>query len=505
MQLVVVERLIVADDDQQRDLVVDARPHRLTAHEEIAVAKDGDREATGVLERQRGANRQTGTGADAAAAVRTDVIERMTKVPALGVVGERHLQQGNRLVADDVTQRREGLVDGDRTRDQRWIDRVRPLAAGEFRRLALQRARHGGRGDVGVRRQQQIDGRQRHVIHAPAIVDDVIERHLNDLGLRFLRPERGLEGAAKIHPVEAEDHIGFLDRLKRVLRSARPVGADMQPVVRREGGAHFRVGDHARAQFFRERHAVGPGRIATRHASHHDKRPLGGEQHVERGLDLAGVDAVGHRRHVARGLDRRQLLGLALFLQFHVEHDIGRPLGRGIGDPAGAQDGFARGAHRAWLIVPLHVMANHGRLIARGVDPLDPWAALLRVDGTGRADNDDGGAIAPRVEDRHGGVHQADVGMNGGGHRLAGHFRIALRDGDGVLLVQTQQHPRILVAEIIDDAVVQAAIARAGIERDIGHIERAKRLGHHIAAKDRALARGPARGLNAWRQWRNFP
>ena len=43
--------------------------------------------------------------------------------------------------------------------------------------------------------------------------------------------------------------------------------------------------------------------------------------------------------------------------------------------------------------------------------------------------------------------------------------------------MQAQQHLRALVAEIVDDAVVQAAIARAGIEREVRNVERAQHRG----------------------------
>ena len=58
-------------------------------------------------------------------------------------------------------------------------------------------------------------------------------------------------------------------------------------------------------------------------------------------------------------------------------------------------------------------------------------------------------------------------------HGFAGHFGIAVGDGDGGLLVQAKQHLRLGIAEIIDNAVVQSAVARARRERDIGNIERA--------------------------------
>ena len=87
-------------------------------------------------------------------------------------------------------------------------------------------------------------------------------------------------------------------------------------------------------------------------------------------------------------------------------------------------------------------------------------------------------------------VHQADIGVHDRRHRLAGDLGIAVRDRDRGFLVQAEQHLRLLVAEIVDDAVVQAAIAGAGIERDIGNVERAQHVGDDVAAEARDVDAG---------------
>ncbi len=96
--------------------------------------------------------------------------------------------------------------------------------------------------------------------------------------------------------------------------------------------------------------------------------------------------------------------------------------------------------------------------------------------------------------------------MDGRRHGATGHLGVAMRDGDGVLLVQAQQHLRALVAEVVDQAVVQSAKAGAGIDGDIGDVERAQRFGDSIAAEpaiaskrgDRALQRGSVPKLGAF-------
>ena len=74
-----------------------------------------------------------------------------------------------------------------------------------------------------------------------------------------------------------------------------------------------------------------------------------------------------------------------------------------------------------------------------------------------------------------------------------------MRDRHGMLLVQTDHELRPPVAEMIDEAVVQAAKARAGRERDIGNVECGQRVGHRIAAEARFAAKGPHRPLRRHR------
>jgi hypothetical protein len=57
-----------------------------------------------------------------------------------------------------------------------------------------------------------------------------------------------------------------------------------------------------------------------------------------------------------------------------------------------------------------------------------------------------------------------------------------VRQGDRTLLVQAQEHARAGIAEIVDEAVVDAAIAGTGIERDIGNVELAQHAGDRVAA-----------------------
>jgi hypothetical protein len=192
-------------------------------------------------------------------------------------------------------------------------------------------------------------------------------------------------------------------------------------------------------------------------------------------------------RHEACRIDRRERLGEFCFLHLGVEVDVDRPARGGSGDPGGAQERLAGGRGGGGLVVPFGVIANDCALVARGVDPVDPRPAFDRVHRTGRAEHDNRLAVAPGVEDRHGGVKEPDIGMHRRGHRLAGHLGIAMGDRDCALLVQTQQHLRRLIAEEIHDRVVQPAIARARIKGDVGKFQRAQRVGDDVAAESRRI------------------
>ena len=257
----------------------------------------------------------------------------------------------------------------------------------------------------------------------------------------------------------------------------------MQIMLGRERGADLEIGDDARAQSFGERDARIPGIEIARHTAGEDHRMLGIAQQRGGLRDGVGRRRTGNRRHEALRVDRRHRLGELFLLHAGVEIDVSRPAGRGIGDPGGAQDRLARGCGRGRLVVPFGIAAHQRALVARGVDPVDPRPALDRVHRPGGAEQQHRHAVAPGVEDRHGAVHQPDIGMHRRRHRLAGDLGVAMRDGDRAFLVQAEQHLRPLIAEVIDDAVVEAAIAGARIERDVGHAGGAQRVGRDIAAE----------------------
>ena len=80
-------------------------------------------------------------------------------------------------------------------------------------------------------------------------------------------------------------------------------------------------------------------------------------------------------------------------------------------------------------------------------------------------------------------MQQADVGMQHAGHRLAGRLGIAMGDADRMILVQAQQHAGIFIAQMVDEGIVQAAIAGTRIEAHIFEPEAPHHLRRNVAAK----------------------
>ena len=89
------------------------------------------------------------------------------------------------------------------------------------------------------------------------------------------------------------------------------------------------------------------------------------------------------------------------------------------------------------------------------------------VHRAGRAHDEDRHAVEIGVVDRHAGVQQADEVIRITAAGLPVRLGIAVRDLHRDLLVVAQDHRRFVVA-VIDQQVVQAAKARAWIERDEG-------------------------------------
>ena len=112
--------------------------------------------------------------------------------------------------------------------------------------------------------------------------------------------------------------------------------------------------------------------------------------------------------------------------------------------------------------------------------PLRTRRALVRLHDIA-AHDEDRHAVAPGVVHCHGGMLQADDAVARHRNRLAFDLGIALRKVDGDVLVHAGDDFR-LVAAVIDDGFVQAAVARRAVDRQIFDAERVQHVGHEVAA-----------------------
>ena len=89
-------------------------------------------------------------------------------------------------------------------------------------------------------------------------------------------------------------------------------------------------------------------------------------------------------------------------------------------------------------------------------------------------------AIAPGVEDRHAGMLQAHHVVQAGRHNLSGGARITVSDRHCNLFMGAHDHFRAFARLEVDHRIMQAAITRAGVERDIFDPQFAQHLDHQV-------------------------
>ena len=247
------------------------------------------------------------------------------------------------------------------------------------------------------------------------------------------------------------------------------------------------------APFFRSERTRAPYRSAraTRRSQSGSPRPrrpsrnsgaAGPAEQVQRGPDRVRVRPRRARRGVPAGLGQRQRVRQRLLLHGHVQADVDRRGRCRHRDLMRLGERVQCRRYRGGLVVPLGVGPDQRALIGGGVDPVDPGPPPGRVDGAGSPDDQHRDPVAPGVVDGHGRVHQAHVGVHRHGERAPGHLGVAVRERHRVLLVQADEHLRVPVAVVVDQAVVQPAIARAGNQRHVRQAEAAQQAGERVAA-----------------------
>ena len=260
----------------------------------------------------------------------------------------------------------------------------------------------------------------------------------------------------------------------------------MRRMIGRKHGALLEIGHHAGAEPLGELYARRPVFGLARAAAEHDDRPLRALQQRQRLIDRLFRRPRRRRRLEARHVGPFRFLVELLFLEAGVETNVDRRGRRRARQHIGARHRFHQRVGRGRLIVPFDDGADVGALVARGVNPVDPRPALFRGHRAGGAEHEHRRAVAPGVEQAHHAVQQPDIGVQHAGHRLAGRLGVAVGDRHRMVLVQAQDDAGILVAEMIDQAVVKPAIARAGVEADILDAETPQHLRRDIAAPGHA-------------------
>ena len=249
-----------------------------------------------------------------------------------------------------------------------------------------------------------------------------------------------------------------------------------------EGRRIVGAGQHRCVESFRQLNPAFPVRLAPGHASHEDYRELGLLEQRPDPLHRSRRRARRVCRSIPRRVRDQHLLGERLLLKAHVETDVNRAAGRRTGYLVRAQHGLHRRLWRGRLVVPLRVVPDDRALVCGSVDPVDPRAPLVGVHRAGGAEYHHGGPVAPGIEDGHGGVHQPHVGVKRHRHGLIRGLAVSVGDGDRVLLVQTGNHLRILVAQVVHQTVVEPTVARSRDQRDVLEIQLAGHRRHHVAA-----------------------
>ena len=207
----------------------------------------------------------------------------MAKGPARAVPRQRQVAERCRALTDDIAQHDGDIVGAEASAlaggcRKRVLARHECFAAIVVRRrfVATRRDRLEQHRDrrVGLGPDEEIDRRESLVIHVPAAMQQVIERHLNNLRRRFTAAG-GLERTGQIDPVQAQDHVGLGDGLAglRPQQDARRVCVER--MIGREGGAHLEIGENGSVERFRERDTRIPGRGVARDAADEEHRTLG--------------------------------------------------------------------------------------------------------------------------------------------------------------------------------------------------------------------------------------
>ncbi len=229
----------------------------------------------------------------------------------------------------------------------------------------------------------------------------------------------------------------------------------------------------------------------AREAIDDDHRPLRREQPLRRLAHRVGIALRRHRRRMRWHL-QRAAIGDDLLLQLAVGDDRHRLHRRRAGDLVAVHEGFREALQRGRLVVPLDEVAHHRDRVLRRMAPVVAAHASGEVQRVAE-DRNHRHPVAPGVVQRHRRVLQPYRRVAQRRRRLACRLVVAVRHRDGRLLVHAGDELGRRVAAVVDDRLVQAEEARAGVREDVVDAERADHVDHVVGRVERAGWRGAGR------------
>ncbi len=235
-----------------------------------------------------------------------------------------------------------------------------------------------------------------------------------------------------------------------------------------------------------------------------DQRKLRIEQRIGSGRERVRIGGDRRRRlEVFRVRHRHRTFDL-LLLDAAIERHVNRPARLRQRHLVRLGDGVEMPLRRGRLFRPLHVVLDDVGLGRGAVQPVDP-APIGGIERARAAQHQHRRVIAERVVDAHRPVHQADQIVQDADADPAGGLGVAVRHRHRDLLVRGEHHLRLVVTAVVDQRVMQAAIARARQQEDVVDVEPSEQLDHGVGPEfrvalvggqiDRRLAQETLRGV----------
>ncbi len=492
-------------------------PQRACVEHEVAVGLHIDHEALLFAVGQRDAERDADLRGRAQRLARVAV--RLVEVPELArPVLERARRQHPILALDRVPHFGGEARKRDRARIPILFRLLGPFRAarlglrGDFRDARLyprgeflvlrdarlhQRGEHRD-GERRIRHHAQVGVIHALVVERPAGELEVAEADLDPFRARRNHRRELARGAHElgrgllpIARVQADHEVRVAEVILGEARVERMAAREVEPsvdVVDRDS-RRLRELDERVERF-----------VVASHVFRDDDRMRGSRDHIGRLLERCRIGAEARRNFHGMGRRQLHLVLELLLLQPRVVDHVHRALRLRHHHAVGARERLGHAIDRVRLVIPLRVLAHRLALPLRGVNPVDPRAALRLVHGARRADDEYRRPVDVGVVDRHVRVQQPDEVVQDRDHGLAARLGVAVRDLHRRLLVLAEHHRRA-VLPVVDDRVVQAAIARAGIERGVRQVVGVQQVDDDVGRPTifcgtHRIFRRPRRGLD---------